>query len=296
MVRKLRQAFKNKKIIFYTLGSLVVVAFLIWSAFVSVWGGEGGLSVYFLDVGQGDSILIDSPAGQVLIDGGPNKSVLAELGEIMPFYDKTIELIILTHPDSDHINGLVEVLRRFKVERVIETKVKGKNEAYKEWRRLIEDKNIESIQAIKGDRIELSKDIILDFWWPEENIAGKTVDNLNDTSLICLLDQGETEMLLAGDAELGTLEKIAKNYADYEIEILKQPHHGAKNGSSELLLQNLSPTLSVISAGAKNRYGHPHQETLNLLEKFKVDILRTDEKGTIKVIIDKDDYRVETEK
>jgi competence protein ComEC len=287
---------RKKKIAFSLLGSLAIIAFLIWFSFIYTRGAENKLTVNFLDVGQGDAILIQAPKGEVLIDGGPGRQVLEKLGDVMPFSDRKIELMILTHPDADHINGLVEVLKNYQVDEVMETGVINDNKAYAEWQKLIAEKSIKDTIAKKGDRVDLGEGIKLNFMWPEKDLKGQKVENTNDTSIVNFLDWGEMDVALTGDAETPVLDKIAEENSGIKIEILKQPHHGSKNGISDKFLETFKPDVSVISVGAKNRYGHPDQDTLDILGKLGIKIYRTDEQGTIKAIINQDSYKIETER
>lgn len=295
MTEKLVNPKRQKKIVFSLLGSLAIIAFLVWTALVATQGEEGSLIVSFLDVGQGDAILIQAPMGEVLIDGGPGRQVLEQMGKEMPFFDRKIELVILTHPDSDHINGLVEVLKNYKIDTVMETEVQNDNKGYAEWQRIISEKGIKNVIAKKGDKIDLGEGITLDFLWPEEPVS-KNDKELNNSSVVNLLGWNETEVILTGDAETGTLDKIADANPGIDVEILKQPHHGSKTGISEKFLAAFKPEVSIISVGAKNRYGHPHQDTLDILGRMGIKIYRTDEQGAIKVTIDKEGYKIETER
>ncbi|MCX6811540.1 MAG: MBL fold metallo-hydrolase [Candidatus Berkelbacteria bacterium] len=287
---------RKKRIAFSLLGSLAIIAFLVWLSLIYTRGAEQKLTVNFFDVGQGDAILIQAPKGEVLIDGGPGKQVLEKLGETLPFTDHKIELIILTHPDADHINGLVEILRNYRVDEVMETGVTNDNKAYAEWRKLIDDKKIKDTIAKKGDKVDLGEGIELNFMWPEENLKDQKIENTNNTSIINFLDWGNIDVVLTGDAETPVLDRIADENPGIKIEILKQPHHGSKNGISQKFLETFRPDISVISVGAKNRYGHPDQDTLDILGKLGIKVYRTDERGTIKAIIDKDSYKIETQR
>jgi competence protein ComEC len=285
---------KKKKIVFSLLGSLAIVAFLVWLSLIYTRGAENKLVVNFLDVGQGDAILIQAPKGEILIDGGPGRQVLEKLGEILPFSDRKIELIIMTHPDADHINGLVEVLKNYQVDEVMETGVINDNKAYVEWQKLITEKNIPDIIAKKGDKVDLGEGIELNFMWPETDLKGQKIENTNNTSIVNFLDWGNMDVALTGDAETAVLDKIAEENSGIKIEILKQAHHGSKNGVSQKFYETFGPQVSVISVGAKNRYGHPNQDTLDILGKLGIKIYRTDEQGTIKVIIEQNSYKIET--
>ncbi|MBU2595723.1 MBL fold metallo-hydrolase [Patescibacteria group bacterium] len=287
---------KKKKVVFSLLGSLSIIAFLVWFSLIYTKGAESELVVNFLDVGQGDAILIQAPKGEVLIDGGPGRQVLEELGEEMPFFDRKIELVIMTHPDADHINGLVEVLKNYQVDEVMETGVANNNKGYQEWQKLIEEKKIKDTIVKKGDKIDLGEGVELNIVWPEVDLKEQKNENTNDTSIVNFLNWGDIDVVLTGDAETPVLDKIAEENPGIDIEILKQPHHGSKNGISQKFLETFKPEVSVISVGAKNRYGHPHQDVLDILGKLGIKVYRTDEQGTIKAIIDKDSYKIETEK
>ena len=287
---------KKKKVVFSLLGSLSIIAFLVWFSLIYTKGAESELVVNFLDVGQGDAILIQAPKGEVLIDGGPGRQVLEELGEEMPFFDRKIELVIMTHPDADHINGLVEVLKNYQVDEVMETGVANNNKGYQEWQKLIEEKKIKDTIVKKGDKIDLGEGVELNIVWPEVDLKEQKNENTNDTSIVNFLNWGDIDVVLTGDAETPVLDKIAEENPGIDIEILKQPHHGSKNGISQKFLETFKPEVSVISVVAKNRYGHPHQDVLDILGKLGIKVYRTDEQGTIKAIIDKDSYKIETEK
>jgi len=283
----------------WILAFLFIVLILLGIASFNVLAEseEAETKVSFLDVGQGDSILIESGRDkQVLIDGGPGSRVLEKLGKIMPFWDHTIEVVILTHPDADHIRGLIDVLKRYEVKRVIEFKVDVKKALYEEWKRVIAEKEIEVLELKNGDFISLTPKTKLEIIFPYSDDLGKTTKNLNDSSIVCLLDTGEIEFLFTGDAEKSEIRKIISREGNIEAEILKVGHHGSRNATTKELLEYVRPEIAVISVGAKNSYGHPHKEVLDLLDLFEIKIYRTDKQGTIKVITNGRDWRVETEK
>ncbi|MBU2109914.1 MBL fold metallo-hydrolase [Patescibacteria group bacterium] len=265
---------------YYFLGLLILVTGFVWySVFAE---SRDGLLVVFLDVGQGDAIFIEAPNGnQVLIDGGPNKAVLRQLSKIMPFYDRSIDMIIESHPDSDHINGLVEVLRRYKVGLVMESGVVNDNQAYKSIQEIIEEKGIQKVLARRGTRINFGDGIYMDIMFPDRDVSGLET---NMASVVARLVYRESEFLFTGDSPRSIeqyLVSIGKE--NLQSDILKISHHGSDTSTSEMFLGYVDPEYAVISVGKDNKYGHPRQEVLDLLNQFDVKILRTDESGTIKI-------------
>lgn len=263
---------------YYFVATLIVVAVFVWYAVLSET--NDCLIVAFLDVGQGDSIFIQAPNGnQILIDGGQNKAVLRELSKIMPFYDRSIDVVIQTHPDADHIGGLIEVLKRYNVDLVIESGVESDTSIYKTIRGIVDKKEIENILARRGMRIKIDDGAYIDILFPDRKVAGL---DPNDASVVTRLVYGGSSFLLTGDSP----KKIEKYlvYLDEEVldvDVLKIGHHGSKTSTSEILLGYASPEFAIISSGGNNKYGHPHKEVTDLLEKFEIEILRTDELGTI---------------
>jgi competence protein ComEC len=262
---------------------------LVWYAVFAE--SRSGLTVAFFDVGQGDSIFIETSTGQqILIDGGPNKKVLEGLSKVMPFYDRLIDVVVATHPDGDHIGGLPEVLKRYSVDLVLEPGVESDTAVSKTFENLIEEKGIKKILGRRGMKLVLSDNAYLLILFP---IGDVSEWNTNDASIVAKLVYGKTSYLFTGDSP----QKI-ENYlisADKEnldVDVLKVGHHGSKTSSSELFIGYTSPEYAVISAGKDNRYGHPHKEVLDILEKFGVEILRTDELGIIKIKSDGENIAV----
>ncbi|MBU2633549.1 MBL fold metallo-hydrolase [Patescibacteria group bacterium] len=264
----------------------LVVGFL-FACVVFVWyavfcESRSGLAVYFLDVGQGDSIFIQAENGnQILIDGGQNKSVLNQLSKVMPFYDRVIDVVIETHPDGDHIGGLVEVLNRYDVGLVMESGVKSDSAIYKELKNIIGRKNITEILGKKGMRMNVGEGLFLDILFP---VSDASEMESNSASIVARLVYENTSFLLTGDSPQAIEKYLASVYKDnLDVDVLKVGHHGSKTSSSEIFIGYTSPEYAIVSVGADNRYGHPSQEVLDILKKLEVKVLRTDEMGTIKI-------------
>ena len=271
--------------------ALVLVCFLVWFT-----APDGKLKFYVLDVGQGDAIFIETPSkNQILVDGGPNSKVLSELGEVMPFYDRTIDLIVLTHPQQDHIFGLVEVLKRYKVANVLMTGVDYSGGAYEEFKKIIGDKNINVFIAQSRQKVFLDKDASLDILYPFEKLfSEKFAGDVNDTSVALLLNAFGRKFLLAGDAGMIEETNMINSGANIDIDVLKLNHHGSKYSNSALFLEKTSPQIAVVSAGKSNRYGHPHKETLARLAD--IPLYRSDTQGRITILINGKELEVKTER
>ena len=262
-----------------------------------VWPTEKNLKVYFLDVGQGDSILIRAPSGQnILIDGGPNNLVLEHLNNILPFWDRTIDLMILTHAHSDHVAGLVDVLKRYDVAKVLYTGVDHGSPDFIEWGSLIEQKGTEVAIPIAGQVYQFGE-VDLEILYPFEDISEKEFKDLNDSSVVARLEYQDTSFLFTGDAPVSVAKEVLEFCHEVkaralvypcklESDVLKVGHHGSKYSSSLEFLQAVNPMYAVIQSAEDNKFGHPHRLILKRLEGLGVEILRNDEVGDVKVVSD----------
>lgn len=242
-----------------------------------------GLLVYYLNVGQGDSILIRTPDNQdILIDGGPDKAVLSELGKHLPFWDRDIELMILTHPHDDHVAGLVSVLNQYQVDKVLYNDAAYENNNYAEFKKIIKEKNIATANFFYGDKINLSPDIYFEGIFPFSNLDLNSIENVNNISIVNRLVYKENEFLFTGDTEQETEQLILENNINVKADVLKVGHHGSKTASTEAFLDAVKPKQAVISCGLGNKFKHPHFITLYKFKQRGVKIWRTDEDGTIK--------------
>ncbi|MCK4782007.1 MBL fold metallo-hydrolase [Candidatus Parcubacteria bacterium] len=277
-------SFRNKKIVFFGFGFLFCLNVLAWAVVFDL--NSQSLEVVFFDVGQGDAIFIETgQKHQILIDGGPSSAVLEKLGKEMPFWDRAIDLIILTHPDHDHIAGLIEVLKRYKVEQVLWTGVVRETGEYKEWQGLLEQEGAKITIAQAGQKIIFTGGGI-EVLHPFESLQGEKVKNANNTSVVARLVFGQNSFLLIGDISKSVERKLVKKQINLVSDILKVGHHGSKTSSAENFLKKVNPEIAIIQCGRDNRYGHPHPEVLATLEKFGIKILRTDLNGDIKIISD----------
>jgi len=262
----------------YILSVLFLFNVFVWQA---VFASEGRLlTVAFLDVGQGDAIFIESPSGnQILLDGGPDNSVLRELSKIMPFYDRSINTVIASHPDKDHIGGLPEALKRYQVDMIIEPGVSNDTAVYNEFEKLIKELSIEKNIARRGMRVWLDKNIYLEILFPDRDTDGW---DTNDASIVVRLLYGDTSFILSGDSSKKMEEYIVSlDGSALHSDVLKLGHHGSKTSTSEIFLAAVSPEYAIVSAGKDNRYGHPHKEVMDMIKEFEISSLATYENGTI---------------
>lgn len=235
--------------------------------------------IFLLNVGQGDSELIRTRAGNILIDAGPNSKVLEQLSNVMPFYDKTIDIIILSHPNADHLNGFLDVLKNYKVRAAVHTNTDFQLAAYRKFKQMLANQKIPQFLGASGLAVR-ADDTKLYAMWPDKNFLNKrfTNANINESSVIVLADfQGKTA-LFTGDITDKTEQILASRLE--KIDVLKVSHHGSKYASSEIFLAKIKPRYSIIEVG-KNNYGHPTREALSRLEKFSRNILRTDLNGLV---------------
>ncbi len=278
-----REALRNKR-----LPALAfVVALLLCAATLTAYrqAYDGRLHVSFLDVGQGDAILIQAPNGrQMLVDGGAYPTVLlSELGHQLPFWDKHLDLILATHPDTDHVAGLVDVLDHYQVDQFIGSTLE--NNGSPAYRALLETAGQHQVPAhvaLAGEQIELEENVVM------EVLHAASTDKLsdNDNSIVLRLRYERFTLLLTGDSAAAAEEQLLDGGRPLQATVLKAAHHGSVSSTGELFLQAVRPQVAVISVGAENRFGHPHPDTLLRLQECGATVLRTDELGTIELISD----------
>jgi competence protein ComEC len=286
----------NKKLTLIVGGLLAAVLVLLGIIF---WPGPANhhLEVVFLDVGQGDSILIKTPYGQkILIDGGPDNKVIKKLGSNLSFFDRDIDLVILTHPHADHVTGLVEVLKRYKVKKIMATGVLHDTPEYLAWLREIEKQKIPFEIVAGKQKIALGDNLRMEIFYPLESLVNKKVaagdaplalgKKLNNTSIVSKLIYGQTAFLFTGDIEEEVEQELIKAGVDLKADVLKVAHHGSDSSTSEEFLKAVMPWIAVIEAGKNNQFNLPDYRIVKRLENKGVHVYRTDENGDIKIISD----------
>ncbi len=272
---------KNRKIFFSILCGLIVLI-VILSSIVFHGKNETPLSVVFLDIGQGDAILISQGSQQVLIDGGKDgKLLLEKLGKYIPFWDRNLETVIETHPDQDHIGGLVDVLGAYNVGAVVETRMQNDSQTFKKLEETISNNKIEKIEAKKDLTIKFSDGAMLQVLYPSESVTDKNVSDTNLYSVVVKLTVGKSKFLFTGDFPTTQENELFGSHVDINADFLKVAHHGSKYATSDEFLNNAKPSDAIISVGKNNSYGHPNPEVLQRLAAHKINILRTDERGDI---------------
>ncbi len=276
----------------YAIG---IILFLL-GANVFVWPHvlRSGLVVTFFDVGQGDAVFIETPQGhQILIDGGPDAKVAEKVGRRMPFWDKTLDLVILTHPDKDHLDGLIDILESWEVEHVLWTGVETDTRLFEQWTEMLEQEQKGGARVFLVDapqRARWTKDqsAFMDILYPLENLKKQRPRKTNDTSIVARLVFGSDSFLFSGDITKKVEALLVEQEIDIQSEVLKAPHHGSKTSSSESFLEAVKPKLTIIQVGRENRYGHPAEEVIERLRAFRTVILRTDQQGDIVIHSDGD--------
>lgn len=239
-------------------------------------------TVAFLDVGQGDAIFIESPSGtQMLIDGGRDARVLRELPRVMPFWDRSLDVVLATHPDEDHIGGLIDALTRFRVSHVFRPGVASDTPAARSFLQEVASEGVTETLARRGQIIDLGEGVFVEVLFPDRDVSGMET---NAASVAVRIVYGDTAFLLTGDAPAAIEEYLVALDGDGErlkSDVLKAGHHGSRTSSSELLLGYADPTYAVFSRGCDNRYGHPHEDVVARYARFGIETFDTCEDGTV---------------
>lgn len=245
----------------------------------------GMLTVSFLDVGQGDAIFIESPTGrQVLIDGGPNRAVLRTLAEVMPWYDRSLDVIIATHPDADHVTGLVDVLQRYAVALIVESGVSADTPQAESMLMNVAQEEARHLLARRGHIIDLGAGAYLEILFPDRDPTGLET---NTASIVARVVYGETAFMLTGDSP-DTIERylVQLDADELRADVLKAGHHGSRTSSSPLFVGMVEPEYAIYSRGCGNTYGHPHTEVQETLLRLEVEASDTCTEGTITFVSD----------
>ena len=267
---------------YVVLGALFCITLGLWAA-VFAESTREVLTVAILDVGQGDSIFIESPTGvQIVVDGGPDGSVLRELPGVMGAFDRSLDAVVETHPDADHIAGLVDVFERYEVGAFIEPGIPKDTLTYERLQQEVKEEGAVHLLARRGMRLELGGGVKLEVLFPDTDVSGLSSDKANEGGVVMKLTYGEATMLFMADvsskveARLITLEG-----SELDVDLLKVGHHGSRTSTSDVFVKAVTPAPAIISVGAENNYGHPTSDVINTLTKNAATPLRTDEEGTI---------------
>ena len=276
----------------------VLVAALIWTAALSDEGGR--LQVVFADVGNGDSVLIISPSGrQVLVDGGPEaQDATRLLGSAMPFWDRSVDVVVLTHGHADHLTGLLDVLRRYDVGQIVEREAEYTTPDYLSWRHAVGNEGAVVTQVQAGEVIDLGDGATIEVLHPPETLMVGTNSDLNNASIVLRVVYGDVSFLLTGDIFNEAEREMLSRRVDVRSTVLKVPHHGSRTSSSPEFIEQVGPSVAVISVGADNQFGHPHAETLEVLGRFapEAQVVMTRDHGAIRFVTDGTTLSVETER
>ncbi len=284
------------------IGVILIIFSILFTIYQKIAYSDGKLHVVFCDVGQGDAIFIRTPTGKtMLIDGGPDDAVLNCLGSHMPFWGKTISLVVLTHPHSDHITGLLGVLRATQVLHFVTEDLSNDTAGYKALQQAVKDEG-KAWQIIDSkDAITSSDGVRLKIVGPSSDFLkntspnGKIGESKEFASVEVLLSYGpKFHALFTGDSQYQEIEESLSHNQIPQLSVLQVPHHGSATGLSENLLQHLQPDIAVISVGKNNKYHHPSPLTLSLVKRFVKQILRTDQNGEVEIITDGKTWQVNT--
>jgi competence protein ComEC len=275
---------KSSRVFSLALLMMCAAAALVWYAALRE-DRHGHLTVSFLDVGQGDAVFIDAPSGvQVLIDGGADIAVLRQLAEVSPWWDRSIDVVLATHPDKDHIGGLIDVLERYRVATVVRGATEGETAAWNRFLAEAEDEGARIVLAERGQIFQLGNGAYLEILFPDRALPAIET---NTGSIAARLVYGDTAFMLTGDAPSSIEEYlVALDGEGLRADILKAGHHGSKTSSAPLFVGYVSPAYAVYSRGCDNSYGHPSEEVVALFARFEIPTLDTCEEGTVTLVSD----------
>lgn len=278
----------NKKVIKYS--ALFVIIILSLFSYYYIENKDILARIIFFDVGQGDAILIITPSNKtILIDGGPDNKWISQLGEHLPFYQRKIDIMILTHAHADHVVGLVEVLKRYQVELILYPgPIEYHSTPYLEWLKIIEERSLNLQTTKQGDIFDFNDNSYLETIYPFEGYLGQKVDDVNNTSVVNKYCYLEICFLLTGDATKEVEEELLNEGHDLSSNILKVGHHGSHYSSTDEFLEAIHSSTAVIQVGVDNSFNHPHLRTIKKLDRAGINILRTDQIG--KIMISTDGY------
>lgn len=268
--------FQRRRIIICGLSVLALV-FLGAGILILKRPATDKLLVAFLSVGQGDAVFIRTADDKdVLIDAGPDRSVLTRLAQVLPWYDRELDMIVLTHNHLDHYAGIIALLEKYKVGQVV---VSAVSEPLPQELALALAEHKVTYQKIEaGAEVRLDEQVSLRALWPK---SGTVVTEMNDRSLVLALDDGQVKFLLAGDAGVDVESELLKDYKLGPVDVFKLSHHGSDTANSQVFLETIKPRWVVAQSGKGNSFGHPNRRILKRAERVGSEVLRNDVDGTV---------------
>lgn len=290
--------FSRHSLLKWLIPPLLLVAILVWAVVLTT--PDDNLHVTFFNVGQGDAILIQTPDHQnILVDGGPSPQAISlELGGKLPFWDRTVDLMVSTQPHADHITGLVEVLQRHEVKQVLEPGVSYSSCVYQEWLAIVDEKGIKHGMAKAGQEIDLGGGVKIEVLNPPGQFFEGTSADVDNNGVVLRLSWGEISFLLTADIRWEGEFELIKQRANLRSSVLKVAHHGSKTSTTPQFLVVVDSQIAVISVGADNTFGHPCDEVVERLrERLGEDsVYLTSQNGTIEFITDGEKLWVKVER
>lgn len=291
----------------YLISGIITGSLLVVSLVASF--PDGKLHITFCDVGQGDAAYIRFPDGRdMIVDGGPDEKILSCISRHMPFWDRHINMVLLSHPQKDHLQGLIEIFARYRVDYFLKSDIGSSTEGYVDLMRAVETKKIPIKLVTRGQRVTIGHASLSIIWPSRAQIAlmkpyagggavlGAADGQLNDGSVVFALRYGSFDALFPGDADAHVEGQFDTSpLADGTLELLKVPHHGSKTGMTQDYVAWAHPSIAVVSVG-KNSYGHPSPEAMAMLQKIGTEIHRTDKEGDIEIVSDGRDWTIQTTK
>lgn len=297
----IKNFYKKLKTFFVEYGKVTACSLLLSASLASMWFifleiSPSKLKVSFLDIGQGDAILITTPSGkQMLIDGGPTNKILEELSHQVSYFDRTLDVVVATHPDADHVTGLIPVLEKYSVHTIVLSPSEGQTGIYEDAKKYTHREAAKIHIGAAGDVIDFGDGVIAKILYPSKKYIGKK-DDTNDASVSMVIIYGSHSFLLTGDLATTREQALISTELPRNITVYKVGHHGSKYSNGEQLLSYIKPEYSVISAGKENKYNHPNPEALDRLQKYSKEVLSTIDKGAITFVTDGRQIKVTTQK
>lgn len=255
-----------------------MVSVLLWIRVFST--NSSVLTFSVLDVGQGDALFIESPTGiQVLVDAGANKTVMKELGAVMSFFDRHIDMLVVTHADRDHFEGFIPLLKKYKTDVMLLSGTKSESALYESFEKDVERKKIPKVFARRGQVVDLGGGAYLHILFPDRDVSHMET---NDASIVIKLVYGKTSVMLQGDSPTKIEDYLLSiDEGELDSDILKAGHHGSRTSTGEPYVKAVTPRWAIISAGKDNSYGHPHPEVVDVLTRNNIEMLGTYDRGRI---------------